>query len=70
MKWFTERRLNLINVTRKQDAFQTRLRLEYTWHTRKHPMNETEPEPCIECGTVTIVKHLYIKVPKIGKGKN
>lgn len=69
-KWFAERRLNLINVTRKQDAILTRLRLEYAWHIRKHLVNETEPEPCIERGTATITKHLYIEMPKIEKGKN
>lgn len=43
----------------------TRLRIAHTWHTHKHLVNRTEPDPFITCGTEVIVKHTLLECRKL-----
>jgi len=57
----TDRWINSSNITRQQEIILTRLRIGHSWHTHKHLMDKTDPEPCITCGSNITIKHLLLE---------
>lgn len=49
-----------LNLTRKQNAILTLLRIESTWHTHKHLMEKTERETCTTCVNEVLIKHIWL----------
>ena len=61
IKSTTDRWINPTNLTREQEVILTRLRIGHSWHTHKHLMDKTDPEPCITCGSEISIKHLLLE---------
>jgi len=57
----TDRWINPISLTRKQEVILTRLRIDHSWYTHKHLMDKTDPEPCTTCGSEISTKHSLLE---------